>query len=581
MKKMICLTMALLMLVLLSASAVAEQVLSTAVGNQNVPFSNGYSGFCLDPKLHGAYPDDAFTPATDTSAATDNMATNADISQKLKVLFTQCFEDIFVSDGSGSYVLSDPNVIQGVTYHFTDNQYVWGTQLSLVNQVNAYSGPTIPDHGYQLTLSNGDVITFDFMVLIPEKATTQYFFAYLITTNHTEAEETVQIPIISVNDIGLRLAGATFALKDINGVTVGDPVTTNSDGEAVFSSVSSGSYTLIETVVPEGYLAVADSYAIKVEDGKVLLNQTDSNGIHIDDAGITISHVLNAGSVPPQEAPCTVTFDSAGGTSVAPQTVERGSMAEMPENPTRDGFIFEGWMLDGAEYDFSSPVTEDVTLVANWKEIPQAVIWTVTFDANGGDGTMSPQTFVDGETQKLNSNAFTRTGYTFEGWNTASDGSGSAFTDGENITAFFNATLYAQWKEAPVETLPEIIIQPEDAYVVEGQRAVFSVEATGDELSYQWYINRHDGNGWVKLDGAIGKEYVSSVTDLECDGFQYGCLITDKHGHILKSDVAVLNVSKAPVLPETGDSSTPALWLAISILSMLGILLLRRKAYRR
>ena len=209
------------------------------------------------------------------------------------------------------------------------------------------------------------------------------------------------------------------------------------------------------------------------------------------------------------------------------------------------------------------------------------ITYTVTFDPNGGSGTMVPQTFTEGVAQNLTPNTFTREGFTFIGWNTAADGSGTSFADGASVTASSNATLYAQWKAVPAVTPLAITKQPTDQFVVEGQRAEFSVEATGDGLTYQWYINRNNGRGWRALDGAVGTAYVTSVTDLECDGFQYGCLITDQYGNTLKSDVAVLHVSKVPVLPETGDSSTPMLWLAMSILSMAGILLLRKKAYSR
>lgn len=224
--------------------------------------------------------------------------------------------------------------------------------------------------------------------------------------------------------------------------------------------------------------------------------------------------------------------------------------------------------------------TANVEVKAIFELIP-AVTYTVTFDPNGGSGMMAPQTFTEGIAQNLTLNAFTREGFTFIGWNTMADGSGNSFADGASVTASSNATLYAQWKAVPAVTPLAITKQPTDQFVVEGQRAEFSVEATGDGLTYQWYINRNDGRGWRELDGAIGTAYVTSVTDLDCDGFQYGCLIIDQYGNTLKSDVAVLHVSKVPVLPETGDSSTPMLWLAMSILSMAGILLLRKKAYSR
>ena len=72
--------------------------------------------------------------------------------------------------------------------------------------------------------------------------------------------------------------------------------------------------------------------------------------------------------------------------------------------------------------------------------------YTVTFDANGGTGTMEAQTFTEGEAQALTRNAFTYDGYTFSGWNTVQSGSGASYTDGQTITATADLTLYAQWK---------------------------------------------------------------------------------------------------------------------------------------
>jgi uncharacterized repeat protein (TIGR02543 family) len=71
--------------------------------------------------------------------------------------------------------------------------------------------------------------------------------------------------------------------------------------------------------------------------------------------------------------------------------------------------------------------------------------YTVTFNANGGTGTMAAQTFTEGEAQALTRNAFTYDGYTFTGWNTLQGGSGASYTDGQTITATADMTLYAQW----------------------------------------------------------------------------------------------------------------------------------------
>ena len=63
-----------------------------------------------------------------------------------------------------------------------------------------------------------------------------------------------------------------------------------------------------------------------------------------------------------------VTFDSNGGSAVASQLIHPNTAASQPAVPTKTGCIFKGWRLDGAFYDFSTPVTEDITLHAVWIE---------------------------------------------------------------------------------------------------------------------------------------------------------------------------------------------------------------------
>ena len=81
--------------------------------------------------------------------------------------------------------------------------------------------------------------------------------------------------------------------------------------------------------------------------------------------------------------------------------------------------------------------------------------YTVTFNANGGTGTMEVQTFTEGEAQALSRNAFTYDGYTFSGWNTVQGGGGASYTDGQTITATADLTLYAQWTSNDTSSIPE------------------------------------------------------------------------------------------------------------------------------
>ena len=164
-----------------------ETVTSFETGDRNILFSNDYRGFCLDVNLKGAYEGDSFTAVDNTSAVTNN-ADRSDVSQLLKIMFTYCFEDVFVSDGNGSYDIMDTNMIQAVVWHFTDNQYVWGEQSKLVDKIEAYDGPEIPDNGYELRMDNGDVISFDFMVMKPQNAEQQYFFSYKLTVGKVTHE---------------------------------------------------------------------------------------------------------------------------------------------------------------------------------------------------------------------------------------------------------------------------------------------------------------------------------------------------------------------------------------------------------
>jgi uncharacterized repeat protein (TIGR02543 family) len=69
----------------------------------------------------------------------------------------------------------------------------------------------------------------------------------------------------------------------------------------------------------------------------------------------------------------------------------------------------------------------------------------VTFDANGGEGIMNDQTVVKGSATALNTNTFTRTGYTFACWNTADNGTGTNYADVANVTLSADTTFYAQW----------------------------------------------------------------------------------------------------------------------------------------
>lgn len=137
----------------------------------------------------------------------------------------------------------------------------------------------------------------------------------------------------------------------------------------------------------------------------------------------------------------TVTFDTQDGTSVPAQTVTENGTVTRPADPTRDGYTFKGWQLDGADYDFTTPITGDITLTAVWEEnkAPQPITHKVTFDTNGGSA-VDPQTVDDGATAVKPADP-TRDGYTFNGWTL----DGEPYDFSQPVTG--DITLEAQWEE--------------------------------------------------------------------------------------------------------------------------------------
>ncbi|MBT1167310.1 InlB B-repeat-containing protein [Bifidobacterium simiarum] len=108
----------------------------------------------------------------------------------------------------------------------------------------------------------------------------------------------------------------------------------------------------------------------------------------------------------------TVSFDSAGGSSVASQTVRKNSKASQPATPTRSGYSFAGWYSGSTKYDFSTPVTSNLKLTAHWAQ--NTVYRTVSFDSAGGSA-VAAQRVADGSKARQPVNP-TRSGYMFQGW---------------------------------------------------------------------------------------------------------------------------------------------------------------------
>ena len=152
----------------------------------------------------------------------------------------------------------------------------------------------------------------------------------------------------------------------------------------------------------------------------------------------------------------TVSFDPNGGTGeMAPADVDADAEYTVPASTftAPSGKVFDSWntAVDGTGTKYmpqdAPAIHENMTLFAQWVAAP-ATKCTVTFDANGGAGSMDVLTADLGTTVTLPASTFTRDGYVFAGWNTAADGTGTAIVNGGQLTLGSDATLYAQWKTA-------------------------------------------------------------------------------------------------------------------------------------
>ena len=134
-----------------------------------------------------------------------------------------------------------------------------------------------------------------------------------------------------------------------------------------------------------------------------------------------------------------VKFITHGGTEVLNQEVNKGENILRPEDPTKEGYSFDGWYINGEKYDFSKPINGDLILEAKWVKIEVNEKVTVKFDSRGGSSVASST--IDKNTKVLKPSNPTRYGYTFKGWTL----NGKAYDF--NTLVASDITLVATWEK--------------------------------------------------------------------------------------------------------------------------------------
>lgn len=228
----------------------------------------------------------------------------------------------------------------------------------------------------------------------------------------------------------------------------------------------------------------------------------------------------------------TVTFDTRGGSDVPSQSVERGSRVIHPNDPTLDGFEFDGWYKDTGytePWDFYLDTVEgDITLYAKWFDrstyVPEPTTYTVTFDVNGGcwtNGSTTSKKVVTDDSGKISQSDWVtnpvRDGYTFTGWYLTDNGTGEAYTYESTFTS--DITLQAGWaKNANTPTAYTVTFDVNGGCWTNGSTSSKKVTTDNNgKISQSGWVTDpvRDGYtfiGWYLTDNATGSAYTYNST---------------------------------------------------------------------
>ncbi len=215
---------------------------------------------------------------------------------------------------------------------------------------------------------------------------------------------------------GKFVQGASIGVtKDMEGGDETAPVFTEGfelenpdvDPAAYFAS-DDDAYVIAQTLLGEGYFVRGYNVRLAegIEHGTVTLSKTKA----VEGDTVTITATAEEGY-----ALATLTATDAEGKAV---TI------------TENAFVMP-----------ASEVTVNATFEAE-------NMLTVTFDPNGGEGSMAPAKVVAGKDTKLPTSTFTRSGYIFASWNTKPDGTGTRISNGATVKVTSDVTLYAQWAKS-------------------------------------------------------------------------------------------------------------------------------------
>ena len=271
-------------------------------------------------------------------------------------------------------------------------------------------------------------------------------------------------------------AGDSLTISDKAGITIASSVNTSNiylilvDGKSltvsgVMLTTSADTFTIYGQSGQTGTLSVTDNLDTKnliINGGTIQVQKTGIrayNDLTINNGDVDVAAIfskqaitITGGKVKTTGIFCSTDLTISGGQIDSGAAATPGNIKLSCKND--DDYIYI------ATYELASKITIEGSLYADGKRFTGTVKaedingkklspkMTVSFNANGGTGTMSSTVQGrPGATVTLPKNTFTRTSYTFKSWNTKADGSGTSYSDGASVTLPIDglSVLYAQW----------------------------------------------------------------------------------------------------------------------------------------
>jgi len=266
-------------------------------------------------------------------------------------------------------------------------------------------------------------------ITIPKSVTSIIYGAFYYCTS---LESVIFAPDSSVTSIGTSAFGNCEALKEI---TIPDSVTSIGDG-AFDSCKVLKEINFSQKLESIGYMAFSHCGNLS---SVIIPASVVSIGTRAFADGIYLTSAYFYGKAP------TMLGGVLGGSMVYCTPEHSSTFTRYQDDKNK-------WLASNIDGN-----SEIYNLNSSWNpSVPPATkTYTITYNANGGTGSISPQTTNVGKDTTVVTNKFTRTGYTFAGWNTKADGKGTSYTNRlPSQTAETTVTLYAQWTE---NSLPPVI----------------------------------------------------------------------------------------------------------------------------